>query len=116
MKTGQIQAALTAALLAAAGLACNKSSSSPSTADTSTYHLVCGQCNHVWVIDRDAARTYPADPNGAGFKCEQCGKFAARIGVQCKKCNNWYIAAARGTPCPHCQKSNPTPAPPTTNG
>ena len=112
MKIGLSYAALAMALLTAVGLACNKSSSPASTADTSTYHLVCAECNHVWVIDREAARTYPADPNGAGFKCEKCGKFAAKVGTQCKKCNNWYIAAARGLPCPNCSKGKTNSPPP----
>jgi len=108
MKRSLSYAAMAMAVLAACGSACRDTASSPS-ADASTYHLVCGNCNHVWVIKHDEARTYPADPNGAGFKCEKCGKFAAKVGTECKKCKNWYIAAARGMSCPHCQKAGATP-------
>ncbi len=105
MKKGLSYAVLAVTVLATGGLACRRADSSASS-DANTYHLVCKHCNHVWVIERDQARTYPADPEGAGFKCEKCGKFGARIGTQCKQCKNWYIAESRGMPCPICAKDN----------
>ncbi len=101
---------LAAAVLAGGGLSWRYmgSSAAPrSNTGIDGFPLVCVHCDHFFVVARDQIDSSPADPNGAGFKCEKCGKFGARVATQCRQCKQWFVAQARGAPCPHCSKNKP---------
>jgi hypothetical protein len=104
-------AVLATAILGASGLACSSKSSSVDTSGVDGYPVVCKQCGHNFVIPLDKLTSYPAGPNGEGFKCEKCGQFAAMRATKCVKCNKWYVAEGRGMPCPYCSKAGATQNP-----
>jgi hypothetical protein len=75
------------------------------------YPVVCSQpgCGHFFVISPSDIETYPRGPNGEGFKCAKCGRFGARVAVQCDQCKQWYLPQEGGRGAVACPRCAPKP-------
>lgn len=104
MKQKLLCAGLVLLVVVAAGWAWHSFSSSASGAPDG-YPLVCPHCDHFFTLSEDELYTHPKSPTGAGFKCEKCGKFGAKIAAKCDKCGRWAVTqqSPDGTTfCPKC--------------
>lgn len=100
-------------LALAVGLAIWQMMGKTATAGTEGFPAVCGRsdCGHFFKIPYDEADTWPRGSSGEGFKCDKCGQFGARIGVQCAQCKQWFAPKTEGTRgesvCPKCSPPAP---------